>query len=67
VGADGAPPPQRSADTPLLRQALHVSFNIPPTAMKGFDEMWLASDYDMVIDLEDDDDSTLTLTTSPTR
>jgi hypothetical protein len=25
------------------------------------------SDYGMVIDLEDDDDSTLTLTTSPTR
>ena len=44
-----------------------MPFNIPPTAMKGFGETWLASDYDMVIDLEDDDDLTLTSTTSPTR
>jgi uncharacterized protein with GYD domain len=35
--------------------------------MKGFGEVWSASDYDMVIDLEDDDDSTLTSMTSPTR
>jgi uncharacterized protein with GYD domain len=35
--------------------------------MKGFSEVWSVWDYDMVVDLEDDDDSTLTSTTSPTR
>jgi hypothetical protein len=59
--------PNDPADTPGLSQALRVSFNIPPAAMKGFGEAWSASDYDMVIDLEDDNDSTLTSSTSPTR
>jgi hypothetical protein len=59
--------PNDPADTPGLSQELRTSFDIPLAAMKGFGKAWSVSDYGMVIDLEDDDDSTLTLTTSPTR